>query len=99
MAGLQLDAPAYGKIMAKKGMTAADAAAHHARMRAMLSRMGARGGRGLFGAVDVGTDAYWWDYGQLKLYQVRRTPRYGMGRNGKTCRVMCNGVYHDVVGV
>merc|ERR1712150_178189 len=26
------------------------------------------GDMGLFGAVDVGTDACWWDYGQLKLY-------------------------------
>ena len=23
---------------------------------------------GLFGAVDIGQGAYWWDYGQLKLY-------------------------------
>ena len=23
---------------------------------------------GLFGAVDIGTDACWWDYGQLKWY-------------------------------
>jgi hypothetical protein len=25
---------------------------------------------GLFGAVDVGKDKYWWDYGQLKLYHT-----------------------------
>lgn len=25
-------------------------------------------GMGLFGAVDIGQGAYWWDYGQLKLY-------------------------------
>jgi hypothetical protein len=25
-------------------------------------------GLGLFGAVDIGQGAYWWDYGQLKLY-------------------------------
>lgn len=23
---------------------------------------------GTFGAVDIGQGAYWWDYGQLKLY-------------------------------
>ena len=25
---------------------------------------------GLFGAVDVGTEKYWWDYGQLRLYHT-----------------------------
>merc|ERR1719343_1444946 len=29
---------------------------------------GEKGDLGLFGAVDVGKDACWWDYGQLKLY-------------------------------
>jgi hypothetical protein len=24
----------------------------------------------VFGAVDVGEGCYWWDYGQLKLYQM-----------------------------
>ena len=64
---LTLEQPAYVEIMAKKGMGAAAAAAHHARMRKMRAGMPPTG-LGLFGAVDVGADAYWWDYGQLKLY-------------------------------
>ena len=33
-----------------------------------VSQDGSKEHGGLFGAVDIGQGAYWWDYGQLKLY-------------------------------
>ncbi|KAG5175633.1 hypothetical protein JKP88DRAFT_196778 [Tribonema minus] len=68
---LTLPCAAYVELMAQKGVAEGDAAAHHARMAGVRERlMQADGGGacGLFGAVDVGAAAYWWDYGQLPLY-------------------------------
>ena len=71
---LTLDEASYAKVMATKGETEASAAAHHARMRAFkASLLRAHPSRGLFGAIDVGEKCYWWDYGQLKLYQRNNT--------------------------
>ena len=81
---LTLGVEAYVGVMGKKGMCDAAARAHHARMRGMRARMTAAaddggaaagsgalaggGGLGLFGAVDVGADAFWWDYGQVRRF-------------------------------
>eukprot|EP00639_Heterosigma_akashiwo_P010511 CAMPEP_0206371430 /NCGR_PEP_ID=MMETSP0294-20121207/6475_1 /ASSEMBLY_ACC=CAM_ASM_000327 /TAXON_ID=39354 /ORGANISM="Heterosigma akashiwo, Strain CCMP2393" /LENGTH=385 /DNA_ID=CAMNT_0053818549 /DNA_START=351 /DNA_END=1504 /DNA_ORIENTATION=+ len=70
---LGLPRPAYITLMAQKGVPEPEARAHHARMKAMVDWKvqgpSARGaGLGLLGAVDVGQGAYWWDYGQLRLY-------------------------------
>ena len=64
---MTLPLDAYGKLMAKKGVSEADSAKHHARIRSMLAGF-ELGGKHVLGPVDVGGDAYWWDYGQLKLY-------------------------------
>jgi hypothetical protein len=57
---------AYVELMGQKGEDAAVAASHHARMQACKAKLmaAADDGRGgaalkLFGAVDVGADAYW----------------------------------------
>jgi hypothetical protein len=51
---------------------------------------------GLFGAVDIGQGAYWWDYGQLKLYynnNIRVTGVRARAFAGNfaesSCRVAC----------
>merc|ERR1711976_503915 len=41
--------------------------AHHQRVKAILGKLEAKG-MGIFGAVDVGVDMSWWDYGQLALF-------------------------------
>jgi hypothetical protein len=59
----------YIRIMLTKGMTEADAGAHHDRIRAMAAKLSKS--KGTFGAVDVGarSDVYWWDYGQVAFYR------------------------------
>ena len=64
---LTLPLPAYVEVMATKGWTTQQSEGHHARMRAMLAKMDC-GDSKLFSAVNVGEDAYWWDYGQLGFY-------------------------------
>ena len=64
---LTLPEEAYVSLMGQKGVDAAVSKAHHQRMAKMKAGFDL-GTMGLFGAVDVGSDAAWWDYGQLKLY-------------------------------
>eukprot|EP00518_Triparma_eleuthera_P020152 CAMPEP_0197545482 /NCGR_PEP_ID=MMETSP1320-20131121/505_1 /TAXON_ID=91990 /ORGANISM="Bolidomonas sp., Strain RCC2347" /LENGTH=534 /DNA_ID=CAMNT_0043104997 /DNA_START=27 /DNA_END=1631 /DNA_ORIENTATION=+ len=59
----------YVGLMTQKGVDEAVSAAHYARMDAFKKTFASEhGGMGLFGAVDVGSGACWWDYGQLRLY-------------------------------
>lgn len=64
----------YVKLMMGKGTDAATATSHHTRMTRMKKSFQQKtvnldnSSLGLFGAVNVGSEACWWDYGQLKLY-------------------------------
>ena len=64
---MTLPLDAYCALMAKKGVDDVASAKHHGRVARMLAAFDANG-KHLLGPVDVGGDAYWWDYGQLKLY-------------------------------
>eukprot|EP00933_Yihiella_yeosuensis_P080854 TRINITY_DN9436_c0_g3_i1.p1 TRINITY_DN9436_c0_g3~~TRINITY_DN9436_c0_g3_i1.p1 ORF type:complete len:559 (-),score=115.37 TRINITY_DN9436_c0_g3_i1:189-1781(-) len=63
----------YQVLAVKKGLfDEAGARAHHQRVKALIASFdasldGLTGG--LFGAVTVGRDVSWWDYGLLKLYR------------------------------
>lgn len=57
----------YIALMKQKGVHVEESKAHHARMAKMKASFDCEG-LGLFGAVDVGNEACWWDYGLLKLY-------------------------------
>jgi len=59
----------YITLMNQKKVPAEEARAHHERMSKMKASFDV-GGMGLFGAVDVGSEACWWDYGLLKLYSA-----------------------------
>jgi hypothetical protein len=59
----------YCTLMKQKGVDEAVSKAHHERMSAMKSKFDLAS-LGLFGAVDVGKSACWWDYGLLKLYST-----------------------------
>jgi hypothetical protein len=67
---LTLEKASYVELMAQKGVSNIVSEAHYDRMADMLARFKQTRSRqlGLFGCVDVGSDVYWWDYGQLKLY-------------------------------
>lgn len=67
---LTLPEKEYISLMGQKGVDAEGASSHHKRMAIMKTKFesGASGDLGLFGAVDVGDKACWWDYGLLKLY-------------------------------
>eukprot|EP01063_Lacrimia_lanifica_P038017 TRINITY_DN7976_c0_g1_i1.p1 TRINITY_DN7976_c0_g1~~TRINITY_DN7976_c0_g1_i1.p1 ORF type:complete len:528 (+),score=270.41 TRINITY_DN7976_c0_g1_i1:50-1633(+) len=64
---LTLPKAAYAQLMGKKGVAEDESNAHFDRMRAMLATI-ELGDKTLFGAVNVGEDAYWWDYGQITFY-------------------------------
>jgi len=57
----------YLAVMAKKGTPEAEAKGHFDRMAAFKARLG---GGSVLGCVDVGQQAYWWDYGRLELYMT-----------------------------
>lgn len=69
---MTLDADAYAPLMIGKCLfDDAGARAHHARVRAIVDSFDVSSGGlkgGMFGAVDVGPDCSWWDYGQVKLF-------------------------------
>lgn len=66
---LTLPENSYVTLMSQKGVDEETSKAHFARMKAFSDAFkSTNNALGLFGAVDVGKDACWWDYGQLKLY-------------------------------
>lgn len=63
----------YTKLMLEKKLfDDAAARAHHDRVAKMLSEFDAAAGgfTGMFGAVPVGVDLSWWDFGLLKLFST-----------------------------
>jgi hypothetical protein len=64
---MTLSSKDYASLMSQKGIDEQESLAHHERMAAMKDKFDF-GSMGLFGAVDVGSGACWWDYGQVKLY-------------------------------
>lgn len=66
---LTLPQDEYISLMSQKGVDDEESRSHHARMSKMKnSFLAANPELGMFGSVDVGSNACWWDYGQLKLY-------------------------------
>lgn len=69
---MTLEKDSYLQLMSEKGVTAEVAGAHFERIHAMMNKFHADATTsplGVFGPVDVGQGVYWWDYGQLRLYQ------------------------------
>jgi len=65
---LTLSEADYIRLMEQKGIEKAESEAHYKRMATFKSTFDKGENMGLFGAVNVGKSACWWDYGQLKLY-------------------------------
>jgi len=61
---------AYVSVMESKGVASADATAHYKRMATFKDTFTKENKcGGMLGCINAGTNCYWWDYGQLKLYQ------------------------------
>jgi hypothetical protein len=78
---ITLDHATYLQIMAQKGVDSGVSDSIHQRMKNFLQKFSqAHPEEPIFGCVDVGIDAYWWDYGQLRHYMsenlklTRQTP-------------------------
>lgn len=65
---LTLSEEDYIYLMTQKGIEESTSKPHYQRMKKFSEKFDKGPSMGLFGAVDVGKDACWWDYGQLKLY-------------------------------
>jgi len=57
----------YVAIMGTKKTSAGEATAHYHRIQKLKNALPKT--LGVFGAVGVGKDGYWWDYGQVRFYQ------------------------------
>jgi len=64
---LTLAKDAYANIMvSKEEFTEEEAKAHWDRMQGVKAKLPTE--KGVFGAIPVGTEGYWWDYGKLSLF-------------------------------
>lgn len=82
---LTLPCEDYCTLMTQKGVPEDTSTAHHERMTKMKDSFELKG-MGLFGAVDVGNDACWWDYGQLKLYSTNNLKLLDTDENSSLLR-------------
>jgi hypothetical protein len=66
---MTLDQQTYTEVMTKKNMPEKEALAHHQRIQAFKNQfIATQPVKQLFGAVDIGKDSYWWDYGSIQSY-------------------------------
>lgn len=85
---LTLSRDAYVKVMSSKGESEATSSAHHGRMQAFRAKLLAEHpDKGMFGAINVGTGSYWWDYGLLKLYMKNNLLALGDSEEAKSLRL------------
>jgi len=100
---MTLSMPDYISLMSQKGVDKSESEAHYKRIGKMKeSFLGDKSNEsmGLFGAVDVGKDACWWDYGQLKWYYGNNMKILGDDENSRLLRkflgVTGNSMYSDI---
>lgn len=71
---ITLDREVYVQVMSKKGVETSESGSHFDRIAKMMKNFRNEDANsknlGTFGAVDVGMDCCWWDYGRLSLYQT-----------------------------
>jgi hypothetical protein len=82
---LTLSQTSYVEVMKQKGVSEDESTSHYQRMAAFKAKLSTEK-LGYFGAVDVGRNCYWWDYGQLRWYwknnvlAIASSPEAGMLR-------------------
>jgi len=82
---MTLSHDAYVDIMGTKKMEAAQATAHYKRLQGVKSGLSKK--MGTFGAVGVGTEGYWWDYGQVPFYLENNMIMAGDNKEAATMRL------------
>jgi len=85
---LTLPEAEYAKLMSDKGEDKDKCIKHHKRMSKMKASFldSNSGDMGMFGAVDVGDNACWWDYGQVKLYSTNNLKLIDTDKNSDLLR-------------
>jgi len=86
---MTLGREAYAALAVKKGLfDEAGAGEHHDRVTKIVAGfdVSAGGLKGIFGAVPVGLDMSWWDYGMLKLYKKNSLLLASEGEDAKLAR-------------
>lgn len=86
----------YVSLMSQKGVDQQVSTQHHHRMTIMKDAF-PLGDKGLFGAVDVGSQACWWDYGQLKKYSDNNLKLLDSDENAKNLKAFL-GVTSNTMG-
>lgn len=79
----------YVSLMGQKGVAAEQASAHWDRIDAMVQKFRSDTGStaDIFGAVDVGADPYWWDYGQVKYFYDNNCKMFGSSMESAAMRL------------
>lgn len=92
---LTLPKESYVNLMQKKGTAESEATSHYERVEAFKTKFDA-GNLGLFGAVNVGKGACWWDYGLLKLYSKNSLVLLEDGSSSALLRKFLNVTSHQI---
>lgn len=93
----------YISLMTQKGIPDKQSLAHYKRMKNFKINF-KMNGMGLFGAVDIGKNSYWCDYGQLRFYltnnlkflDIDKTSKFLHGFFGLTSNTMESSLGADV---
>ena len=84
---LTLDEDVYLGAMSQKGIKVETARSHYARMSRFKERFRQRyTDARLFGAVDIGEDSFWWDYGNITAYMENTRKVVASGNEAEAMR-------------
>lgn len=84
---LTLDEKTYCELMLSKGTSLSDAEIHFLRMQNFHQKFHLlHSGQPLFGAVDVGEDSLWWDYGSVEGYHKNSLKAIAQDQEGELMR-------------
>jgi len=99
---MTLDIETYLNIMEEKNESRENAAAHYNRMSGFKKQLLTEHPElGIFGAVDVGIESYWWDYGQVKYYLKNSLKAVDQNHEGEAIRKFYNfhkHIDHSTIG-
>jgi hypothetical protein len=93
-----LDSDTYREVMLKKKIDEQTSGSHHERMHAFKQRFLSQfPNANYFGAVDVGSDCYWWDYGTIDSYFRTNLMLVGQGDESSAMREFFRVKNEDLV--
>lgn len=96
---LTLDLDTYMEVMAYKQVPAQFAARHYERIKQFKKRFAhAYPELNLFGAVDIGSESYWWDYGTVQSYFANNLKLTGNDQESELMRQFYHNPLHASAG-